>query len=848
MTTSWCRRKMALIFMALLLIACPGGSEGLSLKKMWEIMVSSNPELLGNRLRELMAKIQENSSVKEMESFANEKLPAFIESRVKGKLGSGADMDSLQAQIVQKFEKIAKEADLSEICLNGTASTLSPMEIDDLGMDDISNDPGFCILNNTRLSGTDIRGSRIRETRAATVLGCQQECLKDLECEYFIYFTKQHYQRYKHETCRLLREGGQAQGNQRGHMSGPKKCSDQDVEMTVKELREFLDSELGKMMDGRCRELERLHSIVKDNKMFNAVSLSVLVTPKVAMSDEDVLKELCGASEAEINAGLEETMLAAVTTISEDKSAPKLSQMLTESFLNDFTFMDGLIANFKSQLQTMCLNRTSLSLSDNVIQDEGDAVVFSAGGSKLDGEGNGMRNPLEQQEEGEDAEVIDVPDLTNDVEDFGVDVQDGENDDEDENELEGTEGDNEDYDGTNAIDTDRILTKVSNSDDEEESGDDSGRDEEPQTVDGFIIGGRDGSDTRGEALEGDEEKGKEDGENDQKESGEEGEDKITFPDMDKPQKDRENFIEDFGVQTKEVRIEKEKNEKDEEDFGTEEPEQEEEDFGTGGTEQEEASDAEAVKAEGETNNVQEHNEISDKDLEEATNLIQEIGRKSIQDREIEQGRDHQASVAEAENVEANAESDRTEDIPQSEGEPENIPQAEGEVETEVDREDEGNSEAETVSDNMAGLAEEGYESEKSESISSSGAVPIQNELSSSSNLNNIDSDSGKQSELNIDGNEFISETLQPSKTDSGSEPQSKRDPNYKDKPNSEEEADSISEAEGHSESETNLKTEGHSETETNLKAGGHSETTQERHQRRLDKVLDIEKRGLDALK
>ncbi len=79
-----------------------------------------------------------------------------------------------------------------------------------------------CILEATRPSGTDLRGSKIRELKTPTAQLCQEACQKDSECQHFLYFSKRHYQRFKHNTCRLLREKGEDRPDQAGHVSGPK--------------------------------------------------------------------------------------------------------------------------------------------------------------------------------------------------------------------------------------------------------------------------------------------------------------------------------------------------------------------------------------------------------------------------------------------------------------------------------------------------------------------------------------------------------------------------------------------------------------------------------------------------
>jgi hypothetical protein len=63
----------------------------------------------------------------------------------------------------------------------------------------------YCFSEKGRYSGTDLAGSRIIEQRSETVQDCQRQCHENGQCRYFLYFSDQHYQRFKHRTCRLLR-------------------------------------------------------------------------------------------------------------------------------------------------------------------------------------------------------------------------------------------------------------------------------------------------------------------------------------------------------------------------------------------------------------------------------------------------------------------------------------------------------------------------------------------------------------------------------------------------------------------------------------------------------------------
>ena len=70
---------------------------------------------------------------------------------------------------------------------------------------------GHNILYGTsqgRYTSTDRKASRIEENRSIDATSCQKKCQKHPECMYFLFFDSNHYQTFKHLTCRLLRSKG----------------------------------------------------------------------------------------------------------------------------------------------------------------------------------------------------------------------------------------------------------------------------------------------------------------------------------------------------------------------------------------------------------------------------------------------------------------------------------------------------------------------------------------------------------------------------------------------------------------------------------------------------------------
>ena len=144
--------------------------------------------------------------------------------------------------------------------------------------------------------------------------------------------------RFKHTTCRLLRQKGVPKTNQKGHISGPKKCpapkQTVDDEMEREKLQNFVNEQVCQtvtkaqspclrgffqiqlILDRRCVELLQLHSIVADTSMFKSVSLSSLVTK----TGDDGLEDLCEASEQELDAAFQDMVVTLGMSITVDEA------------------------------------------------------------------------------------------------------------------------------------------------------------------------------------------------------------------------------------------------------------------------------------------------------------------------------------------------------------------------------------------------------------------------------------------------------------------------------------------------------------------------------------------------
>jgi hypothetical protein len=86
------------------------------------------------------------------------------------------------------------------------------------------NRPADCFIDNGRYSGTDYENGTIVQGLANSIEDCQNSCIDEKECQFFVYFKEDHQEQEKRKVCRLLRFDGILEENQIGHKSGPKFC------------------------------------------------------------------------------------------------------------------------------------------------------------------------------------------------------------------------------------------------------------------------------------------------------------------------------------------------------------------------------------------------------------------------------------------------------------------------------------------------------------------------------------------------------------------------------------------------------------------------------------------------
>ncbi|XP_040564908.1 uncharacterized protein [Lepeophtheirus salmonis] len=104
-----------------------------------------------------------------------------------------------------------------------------------------------CHHINARYSGTDLKGGILEEDNALNASDCQSRCKMNSKCKYFLFFSKNHHQRFKHGICRLLQYSGKLEKDLPGHISGPKACLSPEVKNQINyiclKLKELLSLE-----------------------------------------------------------------------------------------------------------------------------------------------------------------------------------------------------------------------------------------------------------------------------------------------------------------------------------------------------------------------------------------------------------------------------------------------------------------------------------------------------------------------------------------------------------------------------------------------------------------------------
>lgn len=152
----------------------------------------------------------------------------------------------------QEFECSGETAIFSESGLEAPAQNIT----EQLTREDSEDIPGVyepCHHIDQRLTGTDLSGGRIAEIQVQTPEQCQGECVEAPDCNYFLFFSMNHYQPWKRGTCRLLALKGEYEPAP-GHISGPRNCSTSAKTLSFKtNLIEMLKTTLRNVLSIECR-------------------------------------------------------------------------------------------------------------------------------------------------------------------------------------------------------------------------------------------------------------------------------------------------------------------------------------------------------------------------------------------------------------------------------------------------------------------------------------------------------------------------------------------------------------------------------------------------------------------
>ena len=179
-----------------------------------------------------------------------------------------------------------------------------------------------CFLVDTRVTGTDIRGSVIRKVVRTSDVECQRSCKDEPQCKFFLFFNDNHYQTWKRGECRLLRQQGENQENESGHTSGPKTCPD-----TKQDTRDNLETLIQQTAEDTLEvECSRLASFESWRAAFvEQMQMNIEMSRFEGNQEDDVTK-------------LEEDINAAILSANEQSPGAEISPAQTKQLLDTFVF------------------------------------------------------------------------------------------------------------------------------------------------------------------------------------------------------------------------------------------------------------------------------------------------------------------------------------------------------------------------------------------------------------------------------------------------------------------------------------------------------------------------------
>ena len=404
--------KIALVLLGLNALVQVTYTQMSESKMMWEAFVNANSDLLNMKYTSMLSEMQKQARMKDLQMWKETVLAKFMND--SGTSFEPSDERALLDQIMTFIDK----HDFNSICQkNGSSNFIADVPLDNIEMSNEAPANNVdCLLKSTRASGTDIRGSLIRTIKTPTPKLCQQACQEEAECSYILYFSKEHYQTYKHTTCRLLKQAGVPKGNLPGHVSGPKYCLTADSSAgSMGDLKKIVNNGVAGLVSKTCSDVQQMKSVQSPASILK----SNLNTRSFSSNNDAEMEEFCTLGEAKIQdyvLTMIETLKGALTY----ELAETPYSALIETFVQDMQSpesMQLLVQNFEADIIVLCAQySTKGDLMNNAIEDSNlepevgnmepnpeEASNFAS--SEPDRETHGTIEPESKQED------IPIPDL-----------------------------------------------------------------------------------------------------------------------------------------------------------------------------------------------------------------------------------------------------------------------------------------------------------------------------------------------------------------------------------------------------------------------------------------------------
>ena len=146
-----------------------------------------------------------------------------------------------------------------------------------------------CFRIDQRLTGTDLAGGKLAETIVDIPEQCQDACLENNQCRFFMFFSMHHYQPWKRGMCRLLALRGEYEIAP-GHVSGPRNCSTTAKSLTLKSnIIDLFKTTLRNVLSIECRRRIQFSNRI-DNLKILLMSILEVYCSEFSLSSENELE------------------------------------------------------------------------------------------------------------------------------------------------------------------------------------------------------------------------------------------------------------------------------------------------------------------------------------------------------------------------------------------------------------------------------------------------------------------------------------------------------------------------------------------------------------------------------